>query len=56
MLAAGHRGFFTIPHFDGCAAVLIQLDMAGKLAVREAIVDGWLSVARPALARSFLAR
>ena len=26
MLAAGHRGFFTIPHFDGYAAVLIQLE------------------------------
>jgi hypothetical protein len=56
VLAAGHRGFFTIPHFDGYAAVLIQLDVAGKRAVREAIVDGWLSVAPPALARAYLGR
>ena len=56
VLAAGHRGFFTIAHFDGYAAVLIQLDVAGKRPVREAIVDGWLSVAPPAVARTFLAR
>jgi hypothetical protein len=56
VLAAGHRGFFTIPHFEGYAAVLIQLDVAGKRSVREAVVDGWLSVAPPALARSYLAR
>jgi len=56
VLAAGHRGFFTIPHFEGYAAVLIQLDVAGKSAVRDAIIDGWLSVAPPGLARTFLAR
>src|SRR5580658_3681118 len=25
VLAANHRGFFTIPHFGGYAAILIQL-------------------------------
>ena len=29
VLAAGHRGFFTIPHFDGYAAVLIELRAVG---------------------------
>src|SRR5205807_6662301 len=29
VLSAGPRGFFTIPHFDGYAAVLIQLVTAG---------------------------
>lgn len=56
VLAAGHRGFFTIPHFDGYAALLIDLDVAGKRAVREVIVDAWLSVAPASLARSFLDR
>jgi len=28
VLAAGHAGFFTIPHFDGYAAVLVELDRA----------------------------
>ena len=55
VLGAGHKGFFTIPHFDGYAAVLIELRLAGKRALREAIVDGWLASAPPALAESYLA-
>lgn len=50
VLAAGTRGIFTIPHFDGYAAVLIQLRIATKTAVRNALVDGWLAVAPRALA------
>ena len=34
VLAAGHAGFFTIPHFDGYAAVLIQLRLVTKKALR----------------------
>ena len=30
MLASGPKGFFTIPHFDGYAAVLIELKVVGK--------------------------
>jgi hypothetical protein len=54
LLRAEHRGFFTIPHFDGYAAVLIQLRIAGKRALREAIVDAWLACAPPRLANEFL--
>jgi hypothetical protein len=56
VLAAHHKGFFTIPHFDGYAAVLIQLNRAGKRAVRDAIVDAWLAMAPPALAKEYLGR
>ncbi len=45
VLAAGHKGFFTIPHFDGYAAILIELGAVGKRALREAIVDGWAACA-----------
>jgi hypothetical protein len=55
VLAAGTKGIFTIPHFDGFAAVLIQLDVVGKRALREAIVDGWLACAPAPLAESFVA-
>src|SRR5579863_2953013 len=41
VLAAKRKGFFTIPHFDGYAAVLIQLDKVSKTALKEAIIDGW---------------
>ncbi len=56
VLAAGTKGFFTIPHFDGYAAVLIQLKLVGKRALREAIVDGWLSCAPPKLADDYVAQ
>jgi len=56
VLAAQQKGIFTIPHFDGYAAVLIQLKRAGKRAVKEAIVDGWLACAPPKLAEEYLAR
>ena len=41
LLGADRRGFFTIPHFDGYAAVLVQLRVAGARAVREALADAW---------------
>lgn len=54
ILAEGRKGIFNIPHFDGYAAVLIELRMAGKTTLREAIFDGWLAVAPPKLAKEFL--
>ena len=55
VLQEGAKGVFTIPHFDGYAAVLIQLRIAGKRRVREALVDGWLAVAPRKLADDFVA-
>jgi hypothetical protein len=54
VLAQGLAGFFTIPHFDGYAAVLIELREAADSDVRDAITDGWLACAPAALARQFL--
>jgi hypothetical protein len=52
---AGHpEAFFTIPHFDGYSAVLIQLRLVSELALREAITDGWLACAPPKLAQQYL--
>jgi hypothetical protein len=56
VLAAAAKGFFTIPHFDGYPAVLVELKRAGKKAVREALVDGWLACAPAELARSYAER
>jgi hypothetical protein len=50
VLAAQTKGFFTIAHFNGYAAVLIQLNAVSKKALRDAIVDGWLACAPPKLA------
>ena len=54
VLAAQPKAFFTIPHFDGYSAVLIQLKAVTKRALREAIVDGWLACAPPKLADAYV--
>src|SRR5690349_11882462 len=56
VLAAGHKGFFTIPHFNGYAAVLIELRLAGKRALRDAITDGWAACAPATLVAAHLRR
>lgn len=56
VLAEETNGFFTIPHFDGYPAVLIQLKLVGKRALRDAIVDGWLACAPPKLGDEYLER
>lgn len=50
VLADNPDAFFTIPHFDGYAAVLVRLDDVTEAALREAIVDGWRACAPPELA------
>ncbi|HZC74211.1 MAG TPA: hypothetical protein VE442_26235 [Jatrophihabitans sp.] len=56
VLAANQRAFFTIPHFNGYAAVLIQLKQAGRKAVETALVDGWLACAPTQLAQDYAKR
>ncbi|MGH9132799.1 MAG: MmcQ/YjbR family DNA-binding protein [Ilumatobacteraceae bacterium] len=54
VLAAQPKSFFTIPHFDGYSAVLIQLEVVTKRALREALVDGWLACAPDHLANAYI--
>jgi hypothetical protein len=54
VLAAHPRAFFTIPHFDGYSAILIQLRKATVKELREAMTDGWLACAPPKLAEPYL--
>lgn len=56
VLAAQPRAFFTIPHFDGYSAVLIQLRNVSKKALRNALTDGWLACAPPNLTEQYLKR
>jgi hypothetical protein len=53
LLAMELPGFFTIPHFNGYAAVLIELRKARTKDVRAAIADAFRTVApeRPAKKR-----
>ncbi len=54
VLAAPPKGFFTIPHFDGYSAVLIQLKVVSKRPLREALLDGWLACAPGRLADDYM--
>jgi hypothetical protein len=56
VLAAQPKAFFTIPHFDGYPAVLVQLRVVAPRALREAIEDGWLACAPPTLAAEYMRR
>jgi hypothetical protein len=55
VLAAHPKAFFTIPHFDGYAAVLVRLQIVTKKPLEDALIDGWLACAPPKLARDYLA-
>jgi hypothetical protein len=54
ILASQTPGFFTIPHFNGYKAYLVQLSKVSERALREAIEDAWLSQAPPAIAGQHL--
>lgn len=53
-LAAHPNSFFTISHFDGYPAVLVQLRLSNKRELKEAILDAWLSCAPARLTTAFL--
>jgi hypothetical protein len=54
LLAAHPEALFTIPHFDGYCAVLIQLSKVSAAVLREAVTDGWLACAPASLANQHL--
>ena len=55
VLSTSSKSFFTIPHFEGYSAVLIQLKTVTKKALRESIIDAWLASAPTRLADEYLA-
>ncbi len=56
VLAAHPEALFTIPHFDGFAAVLVQLKKVTVKVLRETIEDGWLAQAPAKVADQHLAK
>ena len=55
ILAAHPDAFFTIPHFNGFSAYLVQLDKVTPKVLSEALTDGWLACAPRDLADRFAA-
>ena len=54
LLADNPAVFFTTPHFDGHASVLVQLDKVGIDELSEVIVEAWLARAPPKLAQAYI--
>jgi hypothetical protein len=57
MLADDRRVFFTTPHFDGYAAVLVRIPSLARLdrdELRDLVVDAWLTRAQKRLAKAWL--
>jgi hypothetical protein len=56
VLAEASTGVFTIPHFEGYAGLLVQLDQVEPGTLRNTVVDAWLACAPAALADAYLKR
>jgi hypothetical protein len=56
VLATASEAIFTIPHFNGYAAVLVQLNKVKRKELRDAIVDAWFACAPPELADTYKQR
>jgi hypothetical protein len=54
VLATSSSAIFTIPHFNGYPAVLIQLKTVTRRELQEALVDAWLACAPAPLADTYL--
>ena len=54
LIASDPDVFFTIHHFDGYNAVLVQLDKIGVKALTEVITDAWLVQAPKRAAKQYL--
>ena len=54
MLAQETPGFFTISHFDGYPAVLIELTRVGDETLRDALLEAWLVCAPSRLSDRYL--
>ena len=54
LLADDPGVFFTTPHFDGFAAVLVRLEEITPQDLEEVVVEAWLAMAPPRLAKGYL--
>lgn len=54
LVADNPDAYFTTPHFDGYAAVLVQLEPIGVDELEELIIEAWLVQAPKRLCRQYL--
>ncbi len=56
LLAESPELFFTTPHFNGYAAVLMRLELVATDRLEPVVVEAWLARAPTRLARDYLAK
>jgi hypothetical protein len=56
LLRSDPLALFTIPHFDGYPAVLVQLDKISANSLKRLILEAWLARAPERSVREYLAR
>jgi hypothetical protein len=56
MLADDGGAFFTTPHFDGYAIVLVLLEEISVADLEEVVVEAWLARAPKRLAKEYAER
>jgi hypothetical protein len=54
LLADDPQLFFTTPHFEGYAAILVRLERIGLAELEELVVEAWLVRAPKRLAEAYL--
>ncbi len=54
LLADDPGVYFTTPHFDGYAAVLVRLDVIPSEELEELVVEAWLASAPKRVAKEFI--
>jgi hypothetical protein len=54
LLADNPDIYFTTPHFDGYAAILVRLDEISLPDLQDLVVEAWLARAPKRVARAFL--
>jgi hypothetical protein len=54
LIGAEPELFFTTPHFDGYAAVLVRLDLVAREDLDEVVTEAWLTRAPKRLAKAYL--
>jgi hypothetical protein len=54
LIADDPRVFFTTPHFEGYAAILVRLDRIAPEDLEEVVTEAWLARAPPRLIEEYL--
>jgi hypothetical protein len=56
LIAEDPTVFFTTPHFDGYAAVLVHLERVSRRRLAEVVAEAWIAAAPQRLVREHLTR